>query len=270
MKTNKIYNMDCLEGLKQIEDNFVDLTVTSPPYDNIREYNGYSFDFENIAKELYRVTKEGGVVVWVVGDEVKNGNKSLTSFRHALYFQSLGFSVFDVIIYKKTGTSPPNKNRYFNTFEYMFVLTKGRLAKVNLLKDKKNKWAGTTTFGVVSRREKDGSLTKKERKTINEYSVRTNIWEYKNGMGFTSSDSKAHLHPAVFPEKLVEDHIISWSNKNDIVMDIFMGSGTTAKMALLNNRQFIGFEISQEYCEMANKRIEYLLNQVNIFDIIGE
>jgi DNA modification methylase len=138
------------------------------------------------------------------------------------------------------------------------------------LRDKKNKWAGTTTFGVVSRREKDGTLTKKERKTINEYSVRTNIWEYKNGMGFTSSDSKAHLHPAIFPEKLVEDHIISWSNKNDIVMDIFMGSGTTAKMALLNNRQFIGFEISQEYCEMANKRIDYLLNQVSIFDIIGE
>jgi site-specific DNA-methyltransferase (adenine-specific) len=246
--------------LKQIPDNIVDLVITSPPYDDLRDYNDsltWNYDeFQKIANELSRIIKKGGVIVWVVGDKVANGNKSLTSFKHALYFQSIGLNVFDVIIYKKTGTGPPHKNRYFNTFEYMFVLTKGRPAKVNLLSDKKNKWAGKTTFGVVSRREKDGSLTKKGRKTINDYSVRTNIWEYKNGMGFTSSNPIAHFHPAIFPEKLVEDHILSWSESGDLIVDPFMGSGTTAVVANRLGRKFIGIEINEEYYNLAIKRLK--------------
>jgi DNA modification methylase len=246
--------------LKQIPDNIVDLVITSPPYDDLRDYDyslNWNYDeFKKIANELSRIIKKGGVIVWVVGDKVSNGNKSLTSFKHALYFQSLGLNVFDVIIYKKTGTGPPHKNRYFNTFEYMFVLTKGRPAKVNLLRDKKNKWAGKSTFGVVSRREKDGSLSKKGRKTINEYSVRTNIWEYKNGMGFTSSNPIAHLHPAIFPEKLVEDHLLSWSDSGDLVLDPFMGSGTTAVVANRLERKFIGIEINEDYYNLTIKRLE--------------
>jgi site-specific DNA-methyltransferase (adenine-specific) len=230
--------------------------VTSPPYDDLRTYNGYCFDFENVAKELFRVTKQGGVVVWVVGDKVNKGNKSLTSFKQAIYFQEIGFNMYDVIIYEKTGSGPPHKNRYFNTYEYMFVLSKGLPKTINLLKDKPNKWAGHSTYGNVTRREKDGSLTDKGRKVVNKMGVRTNIWKYSNGKGFSTKDEIAYQHPAIFPEKLANDHIISWSNEGDLVYDPFMGSGTTAKMSILNNRNWVGSEISSEYCKIIEERVK--------------
>lgn len=258
-----IYNENCAEGLKRLEDNCVDLVVTSPPYDNIRDYDGYSFDFETIANELYRVVKQGGIMVWVVGDATTKGSKTLTSFKQALYFKEIGFNVYDVIIYEKAGSAPPHPKRYFNSFEYMFVLSKGKPATVNLLKDKKNVWGGKSTYGKVTRREKDGSLTVKDKKIINEYGVRTNIWRYINGKGFATKDDIAYKHPAIFPEKLAEDHILSWSNPGDLVLDPFMGSGTVAKMAILNGRHYIGFEISANYCEVASKRIAMV--QQNLF-----
>lgn len=254
-----ITNGNCAEVLSSIESNSIDLVVTSPPYDNLRDYkkdSPWTFDsFKKIAKQLYRVIKEGGVVVWVVGDSVIKGNKSLTSFKQALYFQQIGFNMFDVIIYEKSGVSPPHKKRYFNAFEYMFILSKGLPKTINLIEDKPNRWAGASTFGSVTRRERDGSLTLKGKKTIKAFGVRTNIWKYNNGKGFATKDKIAYEHPAIFPEKLVEDHIISWSNEGDIVLDPFCGSGTVIKVASSLNRQWLGIEISQEYCDIAKKRL---------------
>lgn len=252
---NKVLQGDCLEVMKTFKDECIDLTVTSPPYDNLRTYNGYTFDFEGIAKELYRVTKQGGVVVWVVKDAVVKGNRTLTSFKQAIKFQELGFNVFDTIIWSKPNSSLPHKGRYFDTFEYMFILSKGLPKSVNLLKDRKNKYAGTSNFGNRSVREIDGTLTNKGKKIIADYSYRFNIWEYSVGFNKSSSDRNTFKHPATFPEKLAEDHILSWSNEGDTVFDPMAGSGTTIKMAKKNNRNYIGIEISQEYIDIINARL---------------
>lgn len=246
---------DCLEVMKTLPNEYIDLTITSPPYDNLRTYNGYSFDFENVAKELFRITKNGGVVVWVVGDKVENGSKTLTSYKQSLFFKEIGFNVYDIIIYEKTSPSAPHKNRYFNSFEYMFIFSKGKPKTINLLEDRKNKYANSKT-GTITKREKDGTLTKKESKTIQEYGIRTNIWSYAVGNNKSTTDKKAYQHPAIFPEKLVEDHLLSWSNEGDTILDCFMGSGTTGKMCKLLNRNFIGIEIDKKYFEIAKERID--------------
>lgn len=257
--TNKIIQANSSEFLSQLPESSIDLVITSPPYDNLRTYeNCVSWDFDifkSIAQELFRITMEGGVVVWIVGDQTKKGSKSLTSFKQAIYFQNIGFNVYDVIIYEKTGTGPPHPNRYFNAFEYMFVLSKGKPKTVNLLCDKPNKWAGTSTFGNVTRREQDGSLTAKGKRLVKDFSVRTNIWRYSNGYGLSTKDKIAYKHPAIFPEKLVEDHILSWSNENDIVLDPFAGSGTTGKVAQKLKRNWILVEAVPEYCKIAETRI---------------
>ena len=266
LKLNEIYNMNCLDGLKLLDDECVDLTVTSPPYDNLRTYNGYSFDFENIARELYRVTKKGGVVVWVVGDATIKGSETGTSFRQVLYFMSLGFNLHDTMIYhKRGGLMTGSINCYIQKFEYMFVLTKGKIKTVNIIKDKKLKHTESRT---KKHRKKDGTFDI-QNWSCGGFGRRENIWTYDVGLYKTTKDKIAFKHPAIFPEMLCKDHIISWSNENDIVLDPFMGSGTTAKMALLLNRQFIGFEISEEYCQMANKRIEARKNQMDIFNDFG-
>lgn len=247
--------MDCLDGLRNLPDNFVDLTVTSPPYDNLRTYNGYTFDFESIAKELYRVTKQGGVVVWVVGDATVKGSETGTSFKQALYFKEVGFNLHDTMIYAKSNPMPVKSNRYNPNFEYMFVFSKGKPLKVNLIVEpsKRNGDKNSSTHRTISGELKNAHS---RGKSINENKVKNNVWVYAIGRGGTTSDIGAFQHPAIFPEKLANDHIISWSNENDVVLDPFMGSGTTAKMALLNRRNFIGFEISKEYCDIANERIE--------------
>ena len=259
--------MDCLDGLRQLEDGCIDLTITSPPYDNLRTYKGFSFDFEGIAKELYRVTKQGGVVVWVVGDQTINGSESGTSFKQALYFKEIGFNLHDTMIYLKDSASFPDTNRYYQVFEYMFVFSKGVPKTVNLIEDRKNIWGGETSYGKASYRQKDGSLKVKDKIKVKEYGIRYNVWQISNGKGRTTKDEIAYEHPAIFPEELANDHIITWSNKGDVVMDIFMGSGTTAKMAIVNDRKWIGFEISREYCEIIEKRINGLYPQLSIFDL---
>lgn len=247
MEINKIYNENCLDTMARMPDCFVDLSVTSPPYDNLRDYNGYDFDFEPIAKDLYRVTKQGGVVVWVVGDATVKGSETGTSFRQALFFKEIGFNIHDTMIYQKQNPVPYHHNRYNPSFEYMFVFSKGKPNTFNPIqqettwkyKNKKNSF-----------RQKDGSLISKVIDCDKETKMLNNVW--------TISPVKAkdaQNHPAVFPEKLANDHIISWSNEGDLVYDPFMGSGTTAKMATLNNRNYIGSEISKEYYEIAEKRI---------------
>ena len=252
MEINTIYNEDCLETMKRMEDNFIDLTVTSPPYDNLRTYHGYSFDFQAIAKELFRVTKVGGVVVWVVGDRIVKGNKTLTSFKQALLFQSIGFNVHDVMIYQKKNTPFMRSNAYTNCYEFMFVFSKGTPKTFNPLMEK----TARSGYEMLVHNKKSDGINKKTLGELKTKKTKNNIWEYAVGLGGTTNDRVAFKHPAVFPEALARDHILSWSNEGDLVYDPFMGSGTTAKMAILNNRNYIGSEISEEYCEIIRKRLE--------------
>ena len=251
MEINKIYNENCVKTLMNMPDNFIDLVVTSPPYDELREYNGYEFNMQvvsTIAIELTRVIKVGGVVVWIVGDSVIDGSESGNSFRHALEFIDAGFKLHDTMIYQKNSASFPSNEkskRYTQIFEYMFIFSMGEPKTVNLIQDKKNKWAGHSSF--------DGKVEK-----VKDFSPRENIWKY------TTSFNDDTEHPAVFPEKLCADHIHSWSNEGDLIYDPFMGSGTTAKMAHLQNRNWIGSEISQEYVDLANKRIKPYINQTTL------
>ena len=264
---NKIKLGDAVELLSKLEGDVIDLTVTSPPYDNLRTYNGkikdevtfedgFSFPFVEMAKELFRVTKKGGVVVWVVNDQVKNGGETGSSFKQALKFMEIGFTLYDTMIYHKNGAPFPESGRYSQVFEYMFIFSKGKPKTINLLKDKPSRWAGHTNFGDPSKRQKDGDLKKVEKFTISEFGTRYNVWYINNGAGFSSKDSIAFEHPAIFPESLAEDHILSWSNEGDLVLDPMAGSGTTLKMAKLNNRNYYGIDINEEYVSLCNKRVE--------------
>jgi site-specific DNA-methyltransferase (adenine-specific) len=253
---NKIITGNCLEVMKkEIIDKCIDLTVTSPPYDNLRNYEGYEFNFEGIANELYRVTKNGGIVVWIVGDATIKGSESGSSFKQALYFKEIGFNLHDTMIYQKSGFNFPANNRYHQIFEYMFVLSKGSPKTFNPILDRKNAYPGQVThsFHRTQNGKRDMSIVKAQ--PAKEYGMRFNVWKYNTGGGQITSDREAHQHPAIFPEKLVEDHILSWSNEGDIVLDPMAGSGTTLKMAKKNNRNYIGIEISSEYVEIINKRL---------------
>jgi len=248
---NTITQGDCLEVMERIPDGTVDLTVTSPPYDNLRTYNGFEWDFKGIAKELYRVTKEGGVVVWVVGDATVNGSESGTSFRQALYFKEVGFNLHDTMIYEKAQTPFGSNLCYLQAFEYMFILSKGKPKAINFIRDRENKRYGVESMGAGGL-SVDGKKAKRVRKPMAKFGKRKNIWTYGVGGGKTG-------HPAVFPEKLAEDHIVSWSNPGDIILDPFIGSGTTAKMAVLNDRRYIGVDVSEEYVEIARRRVDEAL-----------
>lgn len=248
MKLDKIYNIDCLDGLRQMKENSVDLVVTSPPYDNLRTYNGYSFDFENIARELFRVVKQGGVVVWVIGDQTAKGTESGSSFRQALGMMDIGFNLSDTMIWNKTNPAPvfPAK-RYRQSFEYMFVFVKGMAKTFNPIKVKCKK-AGYVFNSDIETRRGNGQKEHRNFK-INETKVDSNVWNI-------SVDQRRNGHPAVFPIELVKRHILSWSNEKDLVLDPFMGSGTTAIVARALRRHYIGFEISAEYCDIAKKGLE--------------
>lgn len=260
MEVNKIYCEDNLVTMGKMPDEFIDLTVTSPPYDNLRKYNGYNFNFESMVKELYRVTKQGGAIIWIVGDATIEGNESGTSFRQALFFKQAGFYLHDTMIYQKAGNGSPQKHyyRYSPTFEYMFVFSKGKPKTFNPI----------MIFGSKQGRQKKSKRQKNGQLIYGIYNAgagcpHPNIWYYAASNG--SSDNLHFKHPAPFPEQLASDQIHSWSNEGDLVYDPFMGSGTTGKMAHLLKRKWIGSEISTEYWELANKRIAPYLQQGQIF-----
>ena len=239
IEPNQIILGDCLEVMKQIDDKSIDMVLTSPPYDNLRKYNGYNFDFEAIANELFRVLKDNGIIVWVIGDATINGSETGTSFKQALYFMSLGLKLHDTMIYEKNSPAYPasrTSNRYTQIFEYMFIFAKGKVPH-QLIVDKPNKWAGFKDFS--------GKL----KNPVPDFSPRNNIWKYTTSFNGVK-------HPAPFPEALAKDHILSWSEPGQLVYDPFMGSGTTAKMAKLTDRNFIGSEISAEYVAIANSRVQ--------------
>lgn len=256
IELNKTHCMDNREGLRLLPDNFVDLTITSPPYDDLRDYKGCDWNFETfkeVANELYRVTKLGGVVVWVVNDKTIKGSESLTSFKQALYFNEIGFNVHDTMIYAKNNPTPSKTNRYQPCFEYMFVFSKGKPATFNpILEDKiytekrKEKWYNKDVAG----RQIKAKVSQSDKK------LKHNIWYYSVGKNHSTKDDIAFKHPAIFPEQLAYDHIISWSNEGDLVMDIFAGSGTVRKMCKLTNRHYVGFELAKEYIEIENERMQ--------------
>jgi len=267
MEINKTYNESCLNTMSKMPDNYIDLTITSPPYDDIRnynnnigdnkiEFNGYSFPFEDIAKELLRVTKKGGVVVWIVNDATSKGSETLSSFRQALYFKEIGFLVHDTMIYRKLNPVPNAGNRYQQMFEYMFILSKGKPKTTNIsLRQRSNKCNDKRKYRRKKfLRDKNGEFSENDY-FIKEMVPDYNIWDFYVGGGNTSNDKIAFKHPAIFPEELVKRHLESWSNEGDLVYDPFMGSGTTSKMCLLSKRNYIGSEISSEYCKIEDIRL---------------
>ena len=247
MNTNIVIHWDSLEYMKTLPDKCIDLTVTSPPYDNLRTYNWYSFDFEWIAKELYRVTKEWWVVVWIVWDQTKNFCETMTSMKQAFFFWNLWFNLLDTMIYYKQNYAPayPTLRRYANQFEYMYVFSKGKPKTFNpVQRDKVRNKEEKVWF-----RQQDWTIIRKLKGKWRETKDASNVWEY-------AVWGNLSWHPAVFPEKLAEDHILSWSNPWDIVLDPFAWSGTTLKMAKKNGRNYIWIEISEEYIDIIKNRLE--------------
>ena len=244
---------DCLELMKDIEDDSINLTVTSPPYDNLRTYNGNNDQWgehvwKQVIKELYRLTKQCSVVVWIVGDATIKGSETGTSFKQALWAKECGFNLHDTMINKKPAVTFPDANRYYQVFEYMFIFSKGKPV-FNALKDRRNKSAGDVVHGT--NRRKDGGVKQPSCKgqIIPEYGVRFNVWEIPN------PGKAGNTHPATFPSGLAADHILSWSNQGDTVLDPFMGSGTTGIACKNLGRKFIGIELDQKYFEIAQERI---------------
>lgn len=258
---NNIYCGECSELMAELPDNCIDLTVTSPPYDKLRKYKGFVFPFEQIALQLYRVTKKGGVVVWVVGDATINGSETGSSFSQALYFMEIGFRLHDTMIYAKKTYIPLTHNRYEQQFEYMFVFSKGKPRVFNPIKIPCMHPGNLHTMEratCAASQENSAIRTGEQRKPHEETRTRTkstktkpNIWFYDAG---SNTDAFMMQHPASFPEQLANDHIISWSNPGDIVFDPMVGSGTTCKMAKILGRQYLGFDISPEYVELSKRR----------------
>jgi site-specific DNA-methyltransferase (adenine-specific) len=270
IELNTTYNENCLETMKRMDDSSIDMIITSPPYDDLRSYNkkigkntnlynGYSFPFEEICKEFFRIIKDGGIVVWIVSDAVQSGSETGTSFRQALYFKEMGFNIHDTMIYRKLNPPPNAGTRYQQMFEYMFVFSKGKPKTTNIsLRDRSNKCKDKRTYRKKKfSRNKDGEFNE------NDYFIKEkvpdfNIWDFYVGGGNSTNDKVAFEHPAIFPELLVKKHLESWSNEEEIIYDPFMGSGTTSKMCIITNRKYIGSEINEEYCLIEKKRLESL------------
>ena len=248
MELDKIITGDSAVVLQSFPPDCIDLTVTSPPYDNLRTYNGYSFDFETIARELFRVTKAGGVVVWVVGDQTINGSETMTSFKQALFFRECGFNLNDTMIWNKYIPGLMGK-RYSNSFEYMFIFSKGEPKTFNPIM-KKNSYSGKYRG---NRRGANGTEKQNTFSERNVSSISENVWRIPVGGGITSTDG--FTHPAQFPEALARDHILSWSNEGDVILDPFCVSGTTPKMAKVLSRHYVGIETSNEYVSLSEKRL---------------
>lgn len=246
---------DNCEVMRAMPSESIDLVVTSPPYDDLRTYGGHSWDFYGVAWNLKRLLKPGGVIVWVVNDKTQDGSETGSSADQAKHFRSIGLRQHDTMIYYKNGMSFPESNRYYPVWEYMYIFSKGQPKTRNLIADRKTNHGGAKKTSRMER-QPDGTIRRPEREfEVSEYSVRYNIWTIDAGYMKTTKDVSAYDHPAIFPEALARDHIVTWSNEGDIVLDPFSGSGTTAKMAKHNGRRFIGIEINPEYVEISKKRL---------------
>lgn len=253
-RQNEIITGDCLSVMSQLAEDSIDLVVTSPPYDNLRDYNGYEWSAWDVACDLYRIVKPGGVVVWITNDATVKGSETLSSFEAALYFREAGFKVHDTMIWLKPHFANPSTNRCHQVFEYMFVFSKGKPKTFNPIRDVPIKYGRPA--GKTSLRHKNGDITNTStvRQSIGVFGARSNVWKI-NTAGQENFGKKV-LHPAQFSERLAGDHILTWSNEADLVLDPFNGSGTTTAMAKKLDRRYIGIDISEEYCEMARRRLE--------------
>lgn len=261
---NKIIEGNCVEVMRHFDNDVIDLTVTSPPYDDLRNYKSYVFPFEDIIQELYRITKPGGVVVWVVADATIDATETGTSFKQALYFKEIGFNLHDTMIFRKRNPIPQiYRKRYNNEFEYMFVFSKGVVQTHNpIMVDCMH--AGLELNGTTYKNySKNEQTREKLAKPVKDKKIKGNIWEYV--VGKREEDQEAKGHPAPFPCQLVRDHIISWTNQGDIVLDPLNGSGTTARVAAEMGRKYIGIDISHDYCELARQRVKLIEMQPSLF-----
>lgn len=277
IELQKVHVEDHLLTLSRVPDSFIDLTVTSPPYDDmgedfipivsngLRDYHGYSWDFKNLAQELYRTTKEGGVVVWVVNDPVVDGSESLASSFQKIYFRKAGFNIHDTMIYEKNSSAMPDKTRYLQVFEYMIVLSKGRPKTINFIEDRHNRFGQRWGKGRVVR-EKDGTLSPRENYVAKKEGKRYNIWKYNTGAGYSAQEAYCSEHPAIFPEALAADQVRSWSNPGEIVYDPFGGSGTVAKVCEILGRKWFISEISQKYADLSNRRLSDLRAKPQLYN----
>jgi DNA modification methylase len=249
---NKIFNEDCLQTMSRMPDETIDMVLTSPPYDDLRTYNSL-FDLDKICKELYRITKQGGVCVWVVGDKSVNGSESGTSFKQALKFMECGWNLHDTMIFKKKNPMPYiKKNCYTQAFEYMFVFSKGTPKTANMLTEPCD-YAGVS---ITSTNTNEQSMkAKKKVYHTKDEKIRHNVFEYV--LAGTN-----YGHPAIFPKQLAIDHIKSWSNEGDLIYDCFMGSGTVAVVSIPLNRNWVGSEISEQYARIINERVKPLMNDL--------
>lgn len=263
MPKSDVFCCDCVDGMKRLSDECIDLTVTSPPYDNLRDYHGYVFDWKETIRQLYRVTKDGGVVVWIVNDQTVNGSETGTSFRQALFAMECGFNLHDTMIWEKDAFAFPDENRYYPVFEYMFVFSKGEPKTANMITDRINLWGGTKIHGTS--RQADGTLKPNNgigKRDVPEYGRRTSVWK------INAEKNNKTGHHAVFPIQLAADHIRSWSNEGDTVLDPFLGSATTRLAAYDLNRDFIGYEIDETYFNLGCERFERHTAQMSLF--VGE
>jgi DNA modification methylase len=269
LELNKIYCMDNVAGMSLLDDDCIDMVLCSPPYSDLRQYHNYSWDFDSLAKVMLQKLKPGGVVVWVVGDKTVKGCEELVPFTQALRFKELGFNVWDTMLYQRESPFPALV-RYKQDFEFVFILSKGKVKTFNPLRIPRDYPKSSRSY---RHRNTDGSLTTKlDSKSANRLKAdklvldkpRGCIWKYGIGYMKTTKDKEAYEHPAMFPEQLATDHILSWSNEGDIVCDPFSGSATTAKMSLLNGRNYIGFDVSQEYCDLAERRLAKYKEQLKL------
>ena len=274
VEENSIICTNCVDGMTGMDADSVDLVVTSPPFDGLRKYKGFVFDYQSVLDGLYRIMKKGGTVVWVVADATKDCDETGSSFKHALYAKEIGFKLHDTMIYMRNAVTNPSHVRYYNCFQYMFVLSKDEKPKtINLIRDHKNKTAGKSAIKRYQR-EKDGDLHDhrwfKASTKRPEYSVRWNVWQYDVGSLIMADDREWVGHPAVFPLGLAEDHIRSWSDEGDLVFDPMCGSGQTCIAAKKLGRKYIGMDISEEYCEMAKKRLDLYEEEPSIDQVDGQ
>lgn len=250
-KDIQLFCSDCVDFVNSINEESIDMVITSPPYDNLREYGGHTYDFEALGLQLYRALKSGGVVIWVVADASIDGSETGTSFKQALYFKEIGFNIHDTMIYAKNNPMPTSGDRYHQSFEYMFCFSKGKPKTFNPIKVD-SKYDGLAN---MKNRGVSGELNYVKIERTESHKV-GNIFTYSIGGGINTKDKIAYNHPAIFPENLVSDQISTWSNKNDLICDPMMGSGTVAKICMLNNRRFIGADINPEYVNLCKTRIE--------------
>lgn len=251
--TYQLYNQDCLEWMQQQSAESIDVVLTSPPYDNIRNYNGYSFNFENTAKELVRILKNGGVIIWNVADATINGSETGTSMRQALYFMEQGLKLHDTMIYLKKNPMPTNTKtkRYHQAWEYIFVFSKGTPKTFNpIMIDTKYNGLANMKY-----RGSDGIIQYKKTPRNDQTKVR-NVFEYTIGGGHTTKNKQAFQHPALMPEQLARDMLSTWASNSDVIYDPFAGAGTTLLAAKELGLASIGTEIDTNYCNLIHQRLK--------------